>query len=350
MLCVCNHSCYFHALHVLLAGFCINTSSHSLSLGERWGLCNRKWGQKVRTESMANPHLLHLTPQSQEVGHSIDRRIRVFSLHMYFMLDRYQSLVNHWATSEVHLHSEGHQSITQGRCKNTWYGVTDTFTSPLQIIGKRNWLNSSVATYLEYPRLVDLVLAFLKAGIWLASNGSHHRNNVQKFDPGSEIPLPLWCDVKFDGKKEQWWSTGSRVTLIKAREKGNYNTDNISLEFQDKHANKFSGSQYNLWDRLIENCQWDNVEWPANVAHPWHYTAQILQKESTTEVIANTAVAIVNIFKVHHRPIQVTQRSDPWYPPRKKAKLRKKYLISSKESRNSGMMPTLIKEKFKQEK
>lgn len=164
----------------------------------------------------------------------------------------------------------------------------------------------------------------------------------KKFDPG-----PLWCDGKFDGKKEQWWSTGSRVTLIKAREKGNYNT---SLEFQDKHANKFSGSQYNLWDRLIENCQWDNVEWPANVAHPWHYTAQILQKESTTEVIANTAVAIANIFKVHHRPIQVTQRSDPWYPPRKKAKLRKKYLISSKESRNSGMMPTLIKEKFKQEK
>ena len=38
----------------------------------------------------------------------------------------------------------------------------------------------------------------------------------------------------------------------------------ISLELQDKHGNKFSGPQYKLWARLIENGQWDNMERPPN--------------------------------------------------------------------------------------
>ena len=66
-----------------------------------------------------------------------------------------------------------------------------------------------------------------------------------------------------------------------------------------------------FWARLIKNCQWDNVEWPANVPIFGTKQSKKLQKESTTEVITNPAMAITKHFqspplanKTKYRPIQ----------------------------------------------
>ena len=80
----------------------------------------------------------------------------------------------------------------------------------------------------------------------------------KKFDPGSEIAL--WCDGKSDGKKRSSDEGQEAETLLSKREKKETNIDNISLEL-----NQFSGLQYKLWARLIENGQWDNVERPPNM-------------------------------------------------------------------------------------
>ena len=82
----------------------------------------------------------------------------------------------------------------------------------------------------------------------------------KKFDPGSEIAL--WCDGKSDGKKRSSDDGQEAETLLSKRERKETNIDNISLELRDKHCNQFSGPQYKLWARLIENGQWDNVERP----------------------------------------------------------------------------------------
>ena len=126
---------------------------------------------------------------------------------------------------------------------------------------------------------------------------------------------------------------------LSKREKKESNID-TSLELQDKHGNKFSGPHYKLWAHLVENGQWDNMERP-NMPIFGTTQPKKLQKESTTEVIANAAVAIIEHLCNPQHPDTI----QAFIPvlilvslQEKKLSFGKNILISSRTSKNSGMM------------
>ena len=159
------------------------------------------------------------------------------------------------------------------------------------------------------------------------------------FDPGSEIPL--WCDGKSYSKKRSSDESQEAAAPLSNREK---KEDNISLELQDKHANKFSGPQYKLWARLIENGQWDNMERPPNM--PIFGITQpkscIRNSNLQRKLLQMQLWLLLNIFTVHRTPIPVIQELIPVLIlvslQEKKLSFGMSILVSSRTSRNSGMM------------
>ena len=236
----------------------------------------------------------------------------------------------------------------------TWHSVTDTFTSPLQMKEKL------IESFSDHVPGISEIGRF-SIGFFESRNSVGKRWIVspedlemmyKKFDPGSEIPL--WCDGKSDGKKRSSDDGQEAETPLSKREKKETNIDNISLELQDKHGNQFSGPQYKLWARLIENGQWDNVERPPNIPIFGTTQPKKLQKESTSEVITNAAVAIIEHLRSPPQPntssAGVHSSSNLGISPGKKAKLRKEYLDQLKDIQKLRDDATLTQEEFEQEK
>ena len=243
----------------------------------------------------------------------------------------------------------------------TWH-VTDVFTSPLQM---KERLIESFCDYVPgIPEIGKFNVGFFESRNstgkrWIVSSEDLERM-YRKFESGSEIPL--WCDGKSDGissgKKrttEETKESGSEETSLSKREKKQANIDHLSLELEDKHGDKFSGPQYKLWARLIDNGQWDNTDRPPNI--PVFGTTLpkkgMVQKESTTEVIANAAVAIIKHLQSPPQPNMSntdTGSNSIGISPGKKAKLRKEYLDQLKDIQKLRDDGTLTQEEFQEEK
>jgi len=224
----------------------------------------------------------------------------------------------------------------------TWHG-TDVFTSPLQM---KERLIESFHDYV--PGITEIGkfnLEFFESRNstgkrWIVSSEDIERM-YRKFEPGSKIPL--WCDGKPDahvscGKKrstEDSQESGSDETPFSKREKKQSNIDNLSLELHDKHGDKFSGRQYKLWSRLIDSGQWNDTERPPNLPIFGATLPKkgIAEKESTSEVIASAAVAIIKHLQTPPLPNTNTDTgpNSIGISPGKKAKLRKEYLDQLKD-------------------
>lgn len=169
----------------------------------------------------------------------------------------------------------------QERCKNTYTAWCHRHIHICLTYTKKKLIESFSDHALEISETdrlsIDFIESHKSAGKRWVVSSEDLEMMYRKFDPGSDM---VWWESDCNKAQEA-------EAPYQSERKGNYYFTRAT-----RYGNKFSGPHYKLWAHLIENGQWHNVEWPPNMPIFGTKQTKKLQKESTKEDIANTALAI----------------------------------------------------------